>query len=104
MFAKDATARVLERKGDNKRHKCIHRFNYISEKSNKMGSPNVNLMGKKKKNSATLTQAEECKMARVCKAIYDAQREETVARSTTPHLHLSKWISSDGSAVLKSSP
>lgn len=92
-----------KKEGNNKKHKCIHRFNYTSEKSNKMVSPNVNLMGKKRKNSHTLTQAKECKMVKVCKAIHSAQIGETVARRTSLHLHLGKWIFSDGSAILRPS-
>lgn len=45
---------VGKKKGNNKNHKCIHMFNYTSEKSYKMVSPNVNLggRGKKKKKNA----------------------------------------------------
>lgn len=46
---------IGKKEGNNKNYKCIHMFNYTSEKSNKMVSPNVNLMGKKRKNSDTLT-------------------------------------------------
>lgn len=88
---------------NNKKHKCICRFNYTSEKSNKIVSPNVNLMGKKRKNSDTLTQTQECQMIKVCKAIYRAQRWKIVARRTSLHLCLGKWISSDGCAILRSS-
>lgn len=77
---------VGEKERNNKNHKCLHKFNYTSEKSNRMVSPNVNVTGQKRKNSDTLTQAKECKMITVCKSIYTAQRGETVARRTSLHL------------------
>ena len=94
---------IGKKEGNSKNHKCIHRFNYTSEKSNKMVSPNVNLMGKKRKNSDTLAQAKECKKIKVCKAIYRAQRGKIVARMTSLHLHMGKWIFSDGHAILRPS-
>jgi len=92
-----------KKKGNNKNHKCIHRFNYTGEKSNKMWSTNVNLMGKKRKNSDTFTQPKKCKTIKVFKAIYSTQRGETVPRRTSLHLHLGKWVFSDGSSILRPS-
>lgn len=45
---------VGKKKGNNKNHKCIHMFNYTSEKSYKMVSPNVNLGGRGKKKKKML--------------------------------------------------
>lgn len=39
---------VGKKEGNNKNHKCIHMYNYTSEKSYKMVSSNANLRGEKK--------------------------------------------------------
>lgn len=80
---------------------CIHRSNYTSEKSNKIVSSNLNLMGKKRKNSHILAQAKLCKMIKICKPVYCAQRWETIARRTSLLLYLGKWIFSDIGALLR---
>lgn len=75
MFVKEATAEALGRKRGTR--KIVSAYTSLItqvRRAAKMVNPNVNMMGKKRKNSDTLTQARECKMIKVCKAIYSAQR------------------------------
>lgn len=68
---------VGKKEGNNKNHKCIHMYNYTSEKSYKMVSSNANLGGEKKKRK------NKSKVMKVCKAVERAWRREIMAARAT---------------------